>query len=342
MKFVKPRIEVIKQESGINGIFKQIELAGRTCYKSEANITDDSAEKFVNRMIASKHTSMLEHGTLYLDIPIGNFDDDIEYMWKSNIIHIFKKNPYSRVNKYGKEHKIDDKLIINVDHYAITTNYRVFIEQIDWNDLESMSHKKFNDHELKLDKEYVLSFMCEPTKYHDRRITIKMFTDRGVSAEANRHRADSQAEQSTRYCNYSKDKFGNEIAIALNADINEDDAVQEYTALEASYGEDYNTIFKGLCQEIIDNKNSLWSVVTTWLFGNMASEFSYMNLLKMGWSPQQARRVLPLDLHTELVHTAYEDDWQHFIDLRSKGTTGKPHPDMQLIGDMINEKINNI
>ena len=342
MKFVKPRIEVIKQEPGINGIFKQIELAGRTCYKSEANITDDSAEKFVNRMIASKHTSMLEHGTLYLDIPIGNFDDDIEYMWKSNIIHIFKKNPYSRVNKYGKEHKIDDKLIINVDHYAITTNYRVFIEQIDWNDLESMPHKKFNDHDLKLDKDYVLSFMCEPTKYHDRRITIKMFTDRGVSAEANRHRADSQAEQSTRYCNYSKDKFGNEIAIALNADINEDDAVQEYTALEASYGEDYTTIFKGLCQEIIDNKNSLWSVVTTWLFGNMASEFSYMNLLKMGWSPQQARRVLPLDLHTELVHTAYEDDWQHFIDLRSKGTTGKPHPDMQLIGDMINEKINNI
>ena len=329
MKFVKPRIEVIKQEPGINGIFKQIELAGRTCYKSEVNITDDSAEKFVNRMIASNHTAMLEHGTLYLDVTIGGIAEDREYMWKNSIVQFFKKNSYSRVNKYRTLHRVDDNTMTSIYHYAITTNYRVFIEQIPWD-------------KLGLEKDYVLSFMCEPTKYHDRRITIKMFTDRGVSAEANRHRADSQAEQSTRYCNYSKDKFGNEIAIALNADINEDDAVQEYTALEASYGEDYTTIFKGLCQEIIDNKNSLWSVVTTWLFGNMASEFSYMNLLKMGWSPQQARRVLPLDLHTELVHTAYEDDWQHFIDLRSKGTTGKPHPDMQLIGDMINEKINNI
>ena len=329
MKFIKPRIEVIEQKPGLNGMFKQIEMAGRTCYKSEANITDDSAEKFVNRMIDSKHTTMLEHGTLYLDVPIGDISEDREYMWKNSIVQFFKNNKYSRVNKYSTLQRVDDDIMESVYHYAITTNYRVFIEQIPWD-------------KLGLEKDYVLSFMCEPTKYHDRRITIKMFTDRGVSAEANRHRADSQAEQSTRYCNYSKDKFGNEIAIALNADINEDDAVQEYTALEASYGEDYTTIFKGLCQEIIDNKNSLWSVVTTWLFGNMASEFSYMNLLKMGWSPQQARRVLPLDLHTELVHTAYEDDWQHFIDLRSKGTTGKPHPDMQLIGDMINEKINNI
>ena len=329
MKFIKPRIEVIEQKPGLIGMFKQIEMAGRTCYKSEANITDDSAEKFVNRMIASKHTAMLEHGTLYLDVPIGGIAEDKEYMWKNSIVQFFKKNSYSRVNKYRTLQRVDDDTMTSIYHYAITTNYRVFIEQIPWD-------------ELRLEKDYVLSFACEPTKYHDRRITIKMFTDRGVSAEANRHRADSQAEQSTRYCNYSKDKFGNEIAIALNADINEDDAVQEYTALEASYGEDYTTIFKGLCQEIIDNKNSLWSVVTTWLFGNMASEFSYMNLLKMGWSPQQARRVLPLDLHTELVHTAYEDDWQHFIDLRSKGTTGKPHPDMQLIGDMINEKINNI
>lgn len=339
MKFIEPRIEVIEQEPGINGVFKQIEMAGRTCYKSEANITDDSAEKFVNRMIASKHTAMLEHGTLYLEIPLGSVDNDPEYMWKSSIIQFFKKNQYSRVKKYRKVHRIDNKTMTSLYHYAITTNYRVFIEQIPWEELGPMRHTDFG--EIGLDKEYVLSFMCEPNDHHDKRITIKMFTDRGVSAEANRHRADSPAEQSTRYCNYSKDKFGNEIAIALNADINEETAMQEYLSLEVSYGTDYNAIFKGLCQEIIDDRNDLWNVVTTWLFGNMAAEFSYMNLLKMGWTPQQARRVLPLDLHTELVHTAYEDDWQHFIDLRSIGMTGKPHPDMKLIGDMIKEKINN-
>ena len=328
MKFIKPRIEVIEQKPGLNGMFKQIEMAGRTCYKSEANITDDSAEKFVNRMIDSKHTTMLEHGTLYLDVPIGSVEDDSKYMWKNSIVQFFKNNKYSRVNKYMTPQRVDDDTVESVYHYAITTNYRVFIEQIPWD-------------ELGLEKDYVLSFACEPNEHHDKRITIKMFTDRGVSAEANRHRADSPAEQSTRYCNYSKDKFGNEITIALNADIDEEISNQEYTALEASYGTNNDAIFKGLCQEIIDDNVSLWGVVKTWMFGNMATEFSYMNLLKMGWTPQQARRVLPLDLHTELVHTAYEDDWQHFIDLRSIGTTGKPHPDMKLIGDMINEKINN-
>ena len=92
MKFIKPRIEVIEQKPGLNGMFKQIEMAGRTCYKSEANITDDSAEKFVNRMIASNHTAMLEHGTLYLDVTIGGIAEDKEYMWKNSIVQFFKNN----------------------------------------------------------------------------------------------------------------------------------------------------------------------------------------------------------------------------------------------------------
>ena len=254
MKFIKPRIEVIEQKPGLNGMFKQIEMAGRTCYKSEANITDDSAEKFVNRMIASNHTAMLEHGTLYLDVTIGEIAEDREYMWKNNIVQFFKNNKYSRVNKYMTPQRVDDDTVESVYHYAITTNYRVFIEQIPWD-------------ELGLEKDYVLSFACEPNEHHDKRITVKMYTYRGVSAEANRHRADSPAEQSTRYCNYSKDKFGNEITIALNADIDEEVSNQEYTALEASYGTNNDAVFKGLCQEIIDDKVSIWSVVKTWMFG---------------------------------------------------------------------------
>ena len=155
MKFIKPRIEVIEQKPGLNGMFKQIEIAGRTCYKSEANITDDSAEKFVNRMIASNHTAMLEHGTLYLDVPIGGIAEDREYMWKSSIVQFFKKNTYSRVNKYRTLHRVDDNTMISIYHYAITTNYRVFIEQIPWD-------------ELRLEKDYVLSFACEPNEHHDK------------------------------------------------------------------------------------------------------------------------------------------------------------------------------
>ena len=93
MKFIKPRIEVIEQKPGLIGMFKQIEMAGRTCYKSEANITDDSAEKFVNRMIASNHTAMLEHGTLYLDVTIGGIAEDREYILYNIIQHGFLDYP---------------------------------------------------------------------------------------------------------------------------------------------------------------------------------------------------------------------------------------------------------
>lgn len=82
-----------------------------------------------------------------------------------------------------------------------------------------------------------------------------------------------------------------------------------------------------------------FEIIDYWLFANLACEWSYMNLLKKGWKPQQARRVLPLDLHTELVHTAFISDWKNFINLRYKGTTGSPHPDMLLISTPLFENL---
>lgn len=338
MKFVEPKIEIIAQEPGIEGIYKQIELAGRTCYKSEANITDDSAKKFVERMIASHHTAMLEHGTMYFDITLGTPTNDPEYMSKSTIIQFFKHNKYSVVNKYRKLHRIDNKTMVNVEHYAITTNYRVFIEQIPWDKLGPMRKSKLEGFDLGLDKDYVLSFLCEPNEHHEKRITIKMYTDRGVTAEANRHRAASPAEQSTRYCNYSKEKYGKEIAIASNADISFEEANKALSDFINEWGSEH--ILEHLCNHIVNGTDNELGIVETWLFTNLMCEWGYMKLLDLGWTAQQARRVLPLDLHSELVHTAYESDWQHFIDLRSDGTTGKPHPDMKIIGDLINEKLN--
>ena len=71
MRLIKPSIEILEQEPGIQGIYKQIERAGRTCYKSEDRITEDSAEKFVNMIKDRQHTAMLEHGTVYLK---GTYD----------------------------------------------------------------------------------------------------------------------------------------------------------------------------------------------------------------------------------------------------------------------------
>ena len=70
MKLIKSSFEILEQESGLQGVYKQIEIAGRTCYKSEDKITEDSAKGFVDRMINSGHGAMLEHGTIYLKIPI--------------------------------------------------------------------------------------------------------------------------------------------------------------------------------------------------------------------------------------------------------------------------------
>ena len=74
MNLINPNVELLVQQAGLDGLYKQIELAGRTCYKSEDKITDDSAKSFVDRMIKSKHYAMLEHGTVYLRIPIEEYE----------------------------------------------------------------------------------------------------------------------------------------------------------------------------------------------------------------------------------------------------------------------------
>lgn len=74
MKLIKPSYEILEQPSGLEGIYKHIEYAGRTCYRSHDKITEDSAKAFVDRMIKSGHGAMLEHGTVYLKIPIKDYE----------------------------------------------------------------------------------------------------------------------------------------------------------------------------------------------------------------------------------------------------------------------------
>lgn len=154
MILIKPSVELVKQDYTLDGIYKQIELAGRTCYKSEDKITEDSAKSFVDRMIKSHHLSVLEHGTVYLRIP----ENDINYHY---YLSKYEKNPYSRCN-YG--------LTFNgsiVGDIYITSNYRVLVE-----------HNWLDD----------LKYICEPTEYHEKRITVKWITDRVTGESFLRHR----------------------------------------------------------------------------------------------------------------------------------------------------------
>ena len=169
MKTVHPRVEIIEQEPGLEGIYKMIERAGRTCYKSEDKITESSAKEFAERMITSGHGAMLEHGTVYLKISHSSPLHDPEYLGSVDRINCYKKNKYSVVNE-------------EIDHFTttayITTNFRVLVEN-DW----------LCD----------LQYICEPTDKHEKRITVRFTTDIGITREFNRHRVNSIAEESTRF-----------------------------------------------------------------------------------------------------------------------------------------------
>lgn len=287
MEIIKPSFEILEQSPGLDGIYEAIERAGRTCYKS-TRPDGQTAKDFVDRMIKSGHNSMLEHGTIYLKltnvgISIDNYDHN-------HIEDKYIDNPYSTVvfGNYPNYNSYEEKLQSKQDIY-ITTNYRVLVENGWLDDLE---------------------YLCEPTDLHERRVTVRFTTDRGVSHEFVRHRVFSFAQESTRYCNYSKDKFGNELTFIIPNWVNTHCPNKE--------------------QEGPSVPDMEWSSAM------LNAEASYMNLLKMGWTPQQARTVLPNSLKTELVVTGFVSDWKKFFRLRSRiAETGKPHPQAQELADSL-------
>lgn len=285
MKLIKPSFEIWEQPAGLEGVYKQIEKVGRVCYKSEDKITEDSAKPFVDRMIKSGHGAMLEHGTVYLAIPMT---------YAPEAVNIYCHNSYSKVNECNKFIFTDDK----VAAWCVTTNLRVLVENDCLEDLE---------------------FLCEPTEYHEKRVTVHFVCDRGVSHEFVRHRVMSFAQESTRYCNYSKDKFDNELTfITPNwSQIPEGNYPCHINRGSAEFvAEGWNFKDRG-----IDEAGKLLIMN----FGIV--EHDYMTLLKyFDWKPQEARAVLPNSLKTELAVTGFTSDWNHFFDLRARGTTGAPHP----------------
>ena len=275
MKLIKPSFEIWNQPAGLEGVYKQIERVGRVCYKSEDKITEDSAKPFVDRMIKSGHGAMLEHGTVYLKV--------FNVIENSELIDKYKSNKYSVVKEGAEVYNYHGDILYG-SCKCITTNYRVLVEN-GWLD--------------------DLKYICEPTEYHEKRITVHFVCDRGVSHEFVRHRVMSFAQESTRYCNYSKDKFGNEL-----------------TFIQPCWLDDERLKLYGPYHTVIRDK-SLESIFIASLNN---AEKDYIDLIDLGWKPQEARAVLPNSLKTELVVTGFVSDWNHFFDLRARGTTGAPHP----------------
>lgn len=217
MILIKPSIEVLKMDD-----IKLIEVAGRTCYKSEDRITDESAKDFVKMLINRGHEAMVEHASA----------------------------------------------------------------------------------------------------------SVKIICDRGVSHEIVRHRLFSYAQESSRYCNYSKDKFGNQCTYIIPNWLNitegcyRVDGCGENAYYQRDEFEDWQKIE-------VDRSTLLF------LRELYSAEQSYLALIQRGWTAQQSRNVLPHALKTELIITGNFREWRHFFKLRC---AKESHPQMREVANMILEK----
>lgn len=304
MKLIESSVQIIEEKDP----YKMIELAGRTCYKSEDKITENSAKEFVDRMIKLDHGAMLEHGTIYLNVPEQTYTETLEDEFgkfnnpNNGLVDRYRKNKYSKVNSVAADEELRKKYPkvrpFKLTHHYITTNLRVIIENGWEKDLE---------------------WQCEPTEHHEKRITAKFICDRGVSHEFVRHRVFSFAQESQRYCNYNKDKFNNELTFIRPTWLNI--PTGDYTYWDG----DWCDIDNMKIQLPSDNgvaDNFLWCL-------NNAG-MQYRLLINKGLKPQEARGVLPNATKTELVMTGFESDWEHFFSLRC---SSKAHPDAKKLAD---------
>ena len=232
--------------------------------------------------------AMLEHGTVYLNLPLDK--------------------TYYNKNKYSKSSIVFYDGEDNFSGIFVTTNLRVLVEN-DWLD--------------------DLQYICEPTEYHEKRISVRFICDIGVSREYNRHRVDSIAEQSTRYCNFTKDKFNNEINYIIPSWITEEEInkVPKYITQIDIPNDEFGTLY--------EKETSSWSALNWWLWSLACAELAYIKMVNLGWTPQQARDVLPLSTKTDLIHTTFVSDWKHFFELRD---CSKAHPQAFELANPLHEE----
>lgn len=266
MKLINPSFEIYEQGPGIKGIYEAIEKAGRTCYKSQRK-EGTTAKDFVDKMIASQHFAMLEHGTVYLYL------SKEAAIREPILLYFLEDNKYTVVKRL-------------LGGYYITTNYRVIMEG------PKLVQRKYK------------SYAVSPTEFHEKRVTVRFTADIHFYKDTTRHRVFSWAIESTRFCNYLKEKFGMSVSFMRPTWIKEEDI-----------------------PELEEDCRIMESIYFKWI--------------NKGYQAQHAAYFLPQGTKAEVIMTGFASDYNHFFDLRAKGTTGKPHPDVQaLVEPLMQEFIN--
>lgn len=303
MRVVNQSAHILIPESPM----KHIERIGRICYKSGDKISDGTDKKFIKMLFDNNHHAMLEHYRFIMAV-----------------------NPiiYEELSKVGPRHVE----FSNYGRYVISCNARALLELhekcrcIQFGYMKSavkgirdelISHiiREYNCYELfGWNRNELLPPLSTGVEFIDNSreamseeewnihgwFSACIVTDRGISHEIVRHREEvSYAQESTRYCNYGQDRFGKEITVI--------DQGFDPSSIECA-------IWRGMM---------------------VNCEYNYFRLIKCGATPQFARSVLPTCLKTEIVMTAPMYEWDHFFNLRLKGTTGAPHPMVKEVAGMV-------
>ena len=290
MKIIKPTFEVLPRDEQ-RGNIGMIELAARTCYKTEDAIKDGSAEAIVSMLISRQHTAMLEHG---------------DYIFLVDDYKILDNVAYSlRRHEENTGHHIRLSITAEANRPIISGNIRAWRELMETN---TMAAWYFS---AAIDPIFIGDVVPEEERIEDGRIkqityadlrdgleqrvhlrqTVRFTVDRGVTHELVRHREMSFAQESTRYCNYTLGKFGGEITVIEPSFLEE--------------GSEEYALWKRQC---------------------MSAETTYTHMLRMGLTAQQARTVLPHSTKADLIVTGTLGQWDAFFDLRAREVTGPAHP----------------
>lgn len=295
----------------VGSVYEHIEKCGRTCYHSLDLTKEGSARPFVDRLIGSQHFAMLEHASFAFEVDGELYD----YLKAKNELMKYEsqKGVYEPPCWGAQSLNFTHVRVGTGDRFIVSGNVRALNNVRCYTLFKAMSDCGIPTYIYPSDNVFLDNKCDFIEKIWDvPELTIEeviahvyytycIITDRGVTHEFVRHRKMSFAQESTRYCNYSKDKFGGEIVYIKPHDY-------------SNWAQPMKNIFEDCL---------------------IASEDSYLRLLEAGATPQQARAVLPNAVKATLVASANVQEWIHFFNVRYRGLTGVPHPDMKEVAEKI-------
>lgn len=323
MNIINASYEILNDITPENPLYltKKIESVARTCYKSEDLITEDSCIRMVDNLIKRQHYAMLEHASLVFQVDETSFFDTLDVVeslekglfydheyetFKSylrftddNANYIISGNIRAWIEFLQTCNKFFNKIPAFFGYYISKDRYDTVTNDIDvlFKDFINVPYGTFTypeDKNILVKRIIYLSELSIRERLIHQDLSVKFTVDRGVTHELVRMRDCSFAQESTRYVNYSKGKFGNQITVIKPCFWNEDT-----------------------------------EIFNEWKMGCEEAEKSYFILLNEGATPQEARDVLPTSVKADIIMTTNIREWIHVLELRALGTTGKPHPQME-------------